>query len=517
MATTEATPVFDLAVIGGGINGAGIARDAAGRGLSVCLLEQDDLAGHTSSASTKLIHGGLRYLEHGELRLVRESLAERERLLAIAPHIVQPMRFVLPWVEGLRPRWLLRLGLFVYDHAGGREQLAASQTLQLAGTALGAPLLPALRSGFEYSDCQVEDSRLVVLNALDAAERGAQVLTRMRLDKAVAGPGGWRLHCREHPPLRAGRETVLHARVLVNATGAWVNHVLDSIGVEARQQLRLVKGSHLVMRRLYDGDHAYLMQGEDRRVVFAVPWEQDYTLVGTTDVPFDGDPARVEISTQERDYLLACLARFFREPLTAADIRGSFAGVRPLFDDGRGAAAASVSRDYHLELQQATSGAPVLSVYGGKITTYRRLAEQVLTMLGPQLGLARDESWTANVALPGGDIAGGDHAGAMLPGDVLPAFTSRAQARWPGLPSTLVSRLARTYGTRMARLIGDARHMADLGKCTVSDLSKSEVRYLVETEWARSAGDILWRRTRLGLAAPASAVHDLQDAVAQLL
>lgn len=516
MATTEAPPVFDLAVIGGGINGAGIARDASGRGLSVCLIEQDDLAAHTSSASTKLIHGGLRYLEHGELRLVRESLAERERLLGIAPHIVQPMHFVLPWVEGLRPRWLLRLGLFVYDHAGGREKLAASQTLQLAGTPYGAPLLPTLRSGFEYSDCQVEDSRLVVLNALDAAERGAHVLTRTRLESAVAGPDGWHLHCRERPPggegagkddATAGRETVLRARALVNATGAWVNQVLDRAGIFARQRLRLVKGSHLVLRRLYEGEHAYLLQGEDRRVVFAVPWEQDYTLLGTTDVPFDGDPARVEISQQERDYLLACLARFFREPVTEADIRGTFAGVRPLFDDGSGSGASSVSRDYHLELQKSASGAPVLTVYGGKITTYRRLAEQALELLGPLLGLAREGSWTADVALPGGDMAGDD----------LPAFTTRAQARWSRMPPSLVARLARTYGTRMAHVLGEARHAGDLGPCTVADLSQAEVRYLVDTEWARSAADILWRRTRLGLAAPGSAVHDLQDAVAQLL
>ena len=366
-----------------------------------------------------------------------------KRLLRIAPHIVQPMRFVLPWVEGLRPRWLLRLGLFVYDHAGGREKLAASQTLQLAGTPYGAPLLPTMRSGFEYSDCQVEDSRLVVLNALDAAERGARVLTRTRLERAVAVPDGWSLHCRERPPCAegagmddapVGRETVLRARALVNASGAWVNQVLDRAGINARQRLRLVKGSHLVLRKLYEGEHAYLLQGEDRRVVFAVPWEQDYTLLGTTDVPFDGDPARVEISPQERDYLLACLARFFREPVTEADIRGTFAGVRPLFDDGSGSGASSVSRDYHLELQQAESGAPVLTVYGGKITTYRRLAEQALELLGPLLGLAREGSWTADVALPGGDMAGDD----------LPAFTTRAQARWPRMPPSLLARLART-------------------------------------------------------------------------
>lgn len=304
-----------------------------------------------------------------------------------------------------------------------------------------------------------------------------------------------------------GRETVLRARALVNASGAWVNQVLDRAGIDARQRLRLVKGSHLVLRKLYEGEHAYLLQGEDRRVVFAVPWEQDYTLLGTTDVPFDGDPARVEISPQERDYLLACLARFFREPVTEADIRGTFAGVRPLFDDGSGSGASSVSRDYHLELQQAASGAPVLTVYGGKITTYRRLAEHALELLGPFLGLPQEGTWTADVALPGGDLAGED----------LPAFTAVAQARWPRMPPSLVARLARTYGTRMARVLGDARHAGDLGPCTVADLSQAEVRYLVDTEWARSAADILWRRTHLGLAAPASAVNHLQDAVSQLL
>jgi glycerol-3-phosphate dehydrogenase len=516
VARTDLPDAFDLAVVGGGINGAGIARDAAGRGLSVGLLEQDDLASHTSSASTKLIHGGLRYLEHGELRLVRESLAERERLLQIAPHIVRPLRFVLPWVEGLRPRWLLRLGLFVYDHAGGREQLAASQALQLAGTPLGAPLRPELRTGFEYSDCQVEDSRLVVLNALDAAERGAAVHVRTRLDSATAGPAGWDLRCGDR---------TLRARVLVNAAGAWVNDVLGRVGVEPRQHLRLVKGSHLVLRRLYAGEQAYLLQGADRRVVFAIPWEQQYTLVGTTDVPFEGDPARVGISVQERDYLLACLGRFFRDPVGPADIRGTFAGVRPLFDDGSGRGAASVSRDYHLELQRHDTGAPVLSVYGGKITTYRRLAEHALSMLEalPGIGtrLAGKECWTGGKPLPGGDFAALEPNGtdpvAGQSTDALAAFTARARARWPGLPPTLVARLARTYGTRLVRILGDASSVDDLGGCLVADLTRAELRYLVEAEWARCAEDVLWRRTWLGIGAPASAVDHLQDAVAKLL
>jgi glycerol-3-phosphate dehydrogenase len=499
---------FDLLVIGGGINGAGIARDAAGRGLRLCLVEQDDLAAHTSSASSKLIHGGLRYLEFGELRLVRESLAERERLLAIAPHIVHPLRFVLPYVDGLRPRWLLRLGLFVYDHVGARERLAATETLTLAGTPLGAPLLPSMQTGFGYSDCWVEDSRLVVLNAMDAAERGATVLTRTRVVSARDSDGIWHVELRQQGQSKSRQVT---ARALVNAGGAWVNQVLGTLGVVPRQQVRLVKGSHLVLRRLYDGDHAYLLQDPDRRVVFAIPFEGQYTLVGTTDVPFAGDPAAVQISPGEQDYLLDCLRRFFRREVTADDIVATFSGVRPLHDDGTGKSAQRVSRDYALELQKTASGSPVLSVYGGKITTYRRLAEAALQLLLPEAGLATDGPWTASEPLPGGDMpSGGD------PGD-LAAFTRHSLQRWPGLPPALVTRLARLYGTRLAHILGAARVMQDLGRDFGSGLTAAEVGYLVRNEWARSAEDILRRRTRLWLGIPDSAVHDLQDAVAQLL
>jgi glycerol-3-phosphate dehydrogenase len=492
------TDTYDLLVVGGGINGAGIARDAAGRGLKVCLVEQDDLAAHTSSASTKLIHGGLRYLEHGELRLVRESLAERERLLAIAPHIVKPLRFVLPYVDGLRPRWLLRLGLFVYDNVGGRERLAASSSTRLTGTELGEPLRAELADGFEYSDCWVEDSRLVVLNAMDAAERGARVLTRTQVTHATASDGLWTVQC---------NEITLRARALVNATGAWVNDLLHRLDIKPRQRLRLVKGSHLVLRRQYTGDHAYLLQSPDRRVVFAIPFERDYTLLGTTDVPFEGDPAQVRIDDSERDYLLTCLNRFFRRKVTPEDIVTSYAGVRPLYDAGGSDAAQQVSRDYHLELQHAPGGAPVLSVYGGKITTYRRLAEAALSQVSEALGIANEDSWTADAPLPGGDFPDGD----------LARFTAHALQRWPALPPAMVQRLARLYGTRMARILGNARSIADLGPCAGTDLTAAEVRYLMENEWARSAEDILWRRTRLGLAARPSAVNQLQDAVAQLL
>lgn len=494
----------DLLIIGGGINGAGIARDAVGRGLSACLVERDDLAAHTSSASTKLIHGGLRYLEHGELRLVREALAERERLLAIAPHIVRPLRFVLPYVDGLRPRWLLRLGLFVYDHAGGRDRLAASSSTALAGNALGTPLREGLRDGFEYSDCAVDDSRLVLLNAQDAAERGARVLPRHEFLGATPGPSGWQATVLDHG---SGQRRQIQARALVNASGAWVNELLGRCGVVPRQRLRLVKGSHLVLRRLYEGEHAYLLQSPDGRVVFAIPYEGQYTLVGTTDVPYSGDPRRVDIDAAETSYLLACLNRFLRRPASAEDIVSTYAGVRPLYDDGSEQAVQKVSRDYHLELQQGAPDAPLLSVYGGKITTYRRLAEAALEQLLPAMGLPPGEPWTDQQPLPGGDIADGD----------LAAFMQRACTRWPRLPVPLVRRLARTYGTRMSRVLGDAKELPDLGRGFGGGLTEAEVRYLVSDEWARDAEDILWRRTRLGLVVPASAVHDLQDTVAQLL
>jgi glycerol-3-phosphate dehydrogenase len=500
---TDSGARYDVLIVGGGVNGAGLARDAVGRGLSVCLVEQDDLAAHTSSASTKLIHGGLRYLEQGELRLVRESLAERERLLAIAPHIVRPLRFVLPYVDGLRPRWLLRLGLFVYDHAGGREKLAASAATRLVGTPLGAPLRDGITDGFEYSDCAVDDSRLVVLNALDAAERGATILTRRRVVAIAAQSAGWQVVV-EDPD--SGACEALQARALVNATGAWVNDLLHLADIAPRQRLRLVKGSHLILKRQFEGEHAYLLQSADQRVVFAIPWE-GCTLVGTTDMPFDGDPARVLINPAETTYLLQILNRFLRRPASEADIVGSYAGVRPLYDDGTPRAAQQVSRDYHLELQHKAAGGPILSVYGGKITTYRRLAEHALTLLLPQLGIHDSEPWTASEPLPGGDLPEADPAG----------FQARALARWPGLPSALVARMARSYGTRMAHIIGPARQLDDLGRRFGEELTLAEVKYLVETEWARSAADILWRRSRLGLAVPASAVQDLQEAVAQLL
>ncbi|MEY4762423.1 MAG: hypothetical protein RLZZ200_2279 [Pseudomonadota bacterium] len=474
----------DLLVVGGGINGAGIARDAAGRGLSVCLVEQDDLASHTSSASTKLIHGGLRYLEQYELRLVREALAERERLMAIAPHLIHPQRFVLPYVEGLRPRWLLRLGLFVYDHAGGREKLSASDSVLLAGTPLGAPLRPTLQTGFEYSDCRVDDARLVVLNARDAADRGATVLTRTRLVEAHPAGKGWIARCES----RLHGELTLHARAIVNATGAWAGELPGAaLGRTPHGRLRLVKGSHLAFPKLYDGEHAYLLQSPDKRVVFTIPYEGRYTLVGTTDTPFEGDPARVEVDESEVRYLCDCVSRFFREPLREQDVAWRYAGVRALHDSGE-ARAQAVSRDYHLELT-TDRDAPLLSVFGGKITTYRRLAEAALSLLAPALGMRDLEDWTGGTPLPGGDLPGGDMA----------RFTAHALERWQALPVSLVTRLARQYGTRMARILGGARRVEDLGEVLGGDLTRAEVEYLYREEWATTAEDVLWRRTKAGL------------------
>jgi glycerol-3-phosphate dehydrogenase len=505
-------PVHDLLIVGGGINGAGIARDAAGRGLSVALLEQDDLAAHTSSASTKLIHGGLRYLEYGEVRLVRESLSERERLLAIAPHLIFPLRFLLPHVEGLRPRWQIRMALWLYDHAGGREKLPASAAVRISGSRWASGLQPTLERGFLYSDCWVDDARLVVLNALDASERGAAIHTRLKLLEARPVNGRWTLHCAQTAVGgRGGAQHVqLEGRMLVNASGAWVTRLLDGIeGLTASRRLRLIKGSHIIVPRLYEGAHAILLQNADQRVVFAIPYEERYTLIGTTDIPFSDDPAEVHISPQETQYLCDAANRYFLRQIGPPDVCHSYAGVRALFDDAASEAAA-VTRDYELELDRSDAGAPVLSVFGGKITTYRRLAEAALERILDTLGLPQDTPrlpWTAGVALPGGDFAGGDFA----------AFVADSQARWPWLPAALLQRLARLYGTRMSRVLGAAHSLQELGRDFGAGLTRAEIDYLVAQEWARSCEDILWRRTKLGLRFPASAMRDLQDAVTQRL
>lgn len=477
----------DLLVIGGGINGVGIARDAVGRGLSVALLEQSDLASATSSAATKLIHGGLRYLEFFEFRLVREALIERERLLAIAPHIIRPMQFVWPHVEALRPRWQLRIGLFLYDHLGGRKRLPASRGVRIAGARYGAPLREGIRYGFTYSDCWADDSRLVVLNALDARERGAAIHTRTRFVGASSTPEGWRVQC-EHVP--SGRRFDIHTRAIANVAGPWVERALHHVtGAEdeLKAQVRLVKGSHIVVPKMYDGEHAFTLQNSDGRVIFTIPYEDHYTVIGTTDVPYDGDPSQVKISDDEIAYLCKAVNAYFRKPVTAADVKWTYSGVRPLADD-ESANVSKVTRDYRLELTTSADGHAMVSVFGGKLTTYRKLAEAALEKLHPFVGGSTNE-WTDRTALPGGDIPRGD----------FDTYLSHVRSRWRFLSPELSLRLARAYGTRLSAVLNNAEQLSDLGTHFGAGLTQAEVEYLCKHEWAMTADDILWRRTKCGL------------------
>ncbi|MDR6788498.1 glycerol-3-phosphate dehydrogenase [Sphingomonas sp. BE138] len=479
----------DLLIVGGGINGAGIARDAAGRGLRVTLVEQDDLASHTSSASTKLIHGGLRYLEYREFRLVREALIERERLWRMAPHIIWPLEFVLPQSQSPRPAWLVRLGLFLYDHLGGREKLPATRTVALDRDPVGRGLKPGNPKAFVYSDCWVEDSRLVVLNARDAADRGATILTHTRLIAAERDGATWRATIED----AAGRREV-RARVLVNAAGPWVGEVLGLVPDARRDRgVRLVKGSHIVVPKLYEGEHAFLLQNPDRRVVFAIPYEGAFTLVGTTDEAWQGAPGRAAIDQGEVAYLLATIDRYFERPVAQDDVAWSYSGIRPLYDD-HAADASAVTRDYVLDVDGGDGRPALLSVFGGKITTYRKLAEHALRELSPFLPGAGG-AWTAGAALPGGDMPDAD----------FDRFLADLTQRYPALPRALLRRLARGYGTRVTRLLGDARTPSDLGEDFGAGLHAREVDYLRAEEWARSAEDILFRRSKLGLHAPADA------------
>jgi glycerol-3-phosphate dehydrogenase len=478
-------PVHDLLVVGGGINGVGIARDAAGRGLKVLLCEQDDLAGHTSSASSKLIHGGLRYLEYLEFRLVREALIEREVLLRAAPHIVWPLRFVLPHNQRQRPAWMIRLGLLLYDHLGGRELLPASRRLDLRADPAGAPLKPELTTGFAYADCWVEDARLVVLNAMDAAERGAEILTRTRCASARRADGLWEA---ELVSSRGVPRRRVRARALVNAAGPWVSRFLsDQLHLSALGKVRLIKGSHIVVPKLFDHDSPYILQNTDGRIVFVIPFERDFALIGTTDHDFGGDPDRVQISAGEIDYLCQVVGLYFQRPPTPADVIWSYSGVRPLYDDARGDASA-VTRDYVFDLDAADGRAPLLSVFGGKITTYRKLAEHALDKLLPALGLNRG-AWTARATLPGGDLPNADFA----------RFLAELRAQWPWLPADLARRYARAYGTRIAQLLGQAQSMAELGEHLGDGVYEAELAYLMRAEWALTDEDVLWRRTKLGL------------------
>lgn len=483
---------YDVVVVGGGINGAGIARDAAGRGLSVLLVEQHDLAAHTSSASSKLIHGGLRYLEHYEFRLVRKALQEREVLLAAAPHLIRPLRLVLPHDAGQRPAWLIRLGLFLYDHLAPRGRLQASGGVDLCRHPAGAGLKPAFRRGFVYSDAWTHDARLVVLNAVAARERGAQIATRTALVGARRAADAWSLDLRTED----GAMRSVQARLVVNAAGPWAGALLaGALGVSGGHRLRLVKGSHIVVPRLFAHDFGYLFQHPDGRVVFALPFEGRFTLIGTTDVDYEGDPAQAVISGAEIDYLCDTVNRYLARPISPAQVVWHFAGVRPLLDD-TAHDAARVTRDYRLALDEA--GAPVLSVFGGKLTTYRKLAEQAVDRIAPLLG--GGAAWTAGAALPGGDIADGDPA----------AFEARLCRQFPFLAPSLAQRLAGSYGTRALWILDGIDSAAALGEPVVANLYPCELRYLVQHEFARTAEDILWRRSHLGLIVPPEEVARLE-------
>ena len=501
--------IVDLAIIGGGINGCGIARDAAGRGLSVTLCEMHDLASGTSSWSTKLIHGGLRYLEHYEFRLVREALIEREVLWAIAPHVIRPLRFVLPHRKGLRPAWLLRMGLFLYDHLGGRQRLPGTRRLTLATDPAGQPLKPGVfATGFEYSDCFVDDARLVALNAMDARDRGAMIVTRSRAVRATRHQDHWELTIENRD---TGQRQTVRARALINAAGPWVEQVLaTTAGVDAKAKVRLVQGSHIVVPRIFDHDRAYILQNPDGRIVFAIPYQGDFTLIGTTDRDYAGDPAKVQATPEEIAYLCGAASENFTRPVVPADVVWSYSGVRPLYDDGASEAKAA-TRDYVFELDAGDHQPALLSIFGGKITTYRRLAEEALDRLAKHLPanaakkLAAKRGWTAGAPLPGGDFAPGAHA----------QIETELRNAYPFLAVAHARRLVAAYGTRAHRILGPARNMADLGTDFGATLTEAEVRYLVEQEWARSADDILWRRSKLGLRMTAAQVATLDSHVQQ--
>jgi len=474
---------YDLAIIGGGVNGCGIARDAAGRGHSVFLCEMNDLASGTSSWSSKMIHGGLRYLEFYDFHLVREALIEREILWHVAPHIIAPERFVLPHHDGLRPAWLLRLGLLIYDHIGGRRLLPATRTLNLRKDVAGKPLKPIYTTGFEYSDCTVDDARLVVLNAVDAAARGATIRTRTRAVKAERDSGLWRLTVED---TQTGEQSTIEARIVVNAGGPWVEQILSQrTDVAAKAKVRLVQGSHIVVRRLYAHDRAYTFQHADGRVVLVIPYQNDFTLIGTTDRDYEGDPSQVKATSEEIEYLCASVSEYLVTPLTPDEVVWSYSGVRPLYDDGASEARAA-TRDYVFELD-TPGGAPILSVFGGKITTYRRLAEHALEKLSRYLGDGK--SWTRDAPLPGGDFTVNG----------IPDLVRQLLRDYPFLPLRLAQRLARSYGTRARDVLARANALADLGVDFGHGLTEREVRYLMDREFARTAEDVVWRRSKLGL------------------
>lgn len=487
----------DIAVIGGGINGCGVARDAAGRGLSVLLAEKSDLASGTSSASTKLIHGGLRYLEQYAFRFVREALKEREVLLSMAPHIISPMRFVLPHHRGLRPALLIRLGLFLYDHLGGRKMLPASETLDLRRDPAGKALKSEFTRGFEYSDCWVDDARLVVLNAMDAFARGAEIRVRTEVVSARRHGGHWQIELRDSV---SGQHETVRARALINAAGPWAADVIaHRLGFPNCASIRLVKGSHIVVPKLFEHEKAYIFQNADRRIIFAIPYEQDYTLIGTTDVDFDDDLSKIAVSEEEIDYLSRAASEYFAATIAPSDVVWAFAGVRTLHDNGD-VAAQEATRDFALELDGRAGEAPLLSIIGGKITTYRHLAEEALSrLLGvfPHAG----PPWTSGSVLPGGDFSASGRD----------QLAHELAAACPALGAATAARLARTYGTLAHQIFAGVTKSDDLGVHFGAGLFEREIAHLVENEWARTADDILWRRTKLGLCVSAAERSYLSD------
>ncbi len=490
----------DVLIVGGGINGCGIARDLAGRGWRVVLCEKDDLASHTSSSSTKLIHGGLRYLEYYEFSLVRKALQEREVLLKSAPHIMWPLRFVMPHDPSMRPAWMIRIGLFLYDHLAKREVLPGSRSIDLRSHAAGAPLKPQFKRGFVYSDGWVDDARLVVLNAVDARARGAEVLTRTRCVHAQRDADGWTATLEAAD----GGIRAVRARAVVNAAGPWAESFLRGVAQSAKgeplatRHLRLVKGSHIVVPRLFEHDHAYIFQNPDKRIIFAIPYQDEFTLIGTTDIELNGDdPGAARIAEEEIAYLCMQASRYFDKPVKPADVVWTYSGVRPLLDDASGDPSA-VTRDYMLESN--TTAAPLLSVWGGKITTFRKLAEDAADEVGKMLGQssAQRPPWTDGAFLAGGDLSAWIGA-ATRPDDDFERFVAAVQARHAWLDAKLARRLARAYGARVAELLGDAKSMEDMGAAVAPGLHERELRFLQQNEWAVSADDVLWRRSKLGL------------------
>jgi len=488
---------FDLLIVGGGINGAGIARDAAGRGLKVLLCEMGDLASATSSASSKLIHGGLRYLEYYEFSLVRKALAEREVLLEIAPHIIWPLRFVLPHNSSLRPAWMVRTGLFLYDNLAKRKALPGTKTLNLRRDLEGRSLIPELTRGFAYSDCWVEDSRLVVLNCMDAQERGAEILVRTKCTAARREGGLWHATLTE---VDSGEQRQVTAKALVNAAGPWVDDVMTgSLGRNQASRTRLVKGSHIIVPKLYEGDHAYILQNADKRIVFAIPYEGGkFTLIGTTDIAYEDDPAKVRISDDETQYLCDLINQYFTRKIAPSDVVRTYSGVRPLFDDGSKSASA-VTRDYMFDVEGDAGTPALLSIYGGKITTYRVLAEHAMEKLAPFFPNLPG-TWTGKAPLPGGD----------MPEANFDRYLAGFQAKFPWLPRDLAFRLCRLYGTRAERMLAGAASMADLGVDFGGGMTEREAAYLIENEWARGLDDIIWRRTKMGLHMPAEGIARLE-------